>query len=61
MLEDEDEAVTLEPGRFEVLLVVDIGEVSGGNAGGKRSRKEVTCKELKANGVPVSLKHHVVQ
>ena len=47
----------LNPGEFEVILIVDNMEVAGGNQGGKKSRKELTIKELKANGVQFETRH----
>ncbi len=55
-VEDPDDVtgaeVSLAPGTFDVVLLVDTAEVTGGGAGGKKSKvKEETIKELKANGV----------
>ena len=41
----------LNSGEFEVFLLVDNSEVIGGKAGGKKTRREITTKELKANAV----------
>lgn len=41
----------LRPHQFDVLLLVDVSEVAGGSVGGKKSKKDETIKELKANNV----------
>ncbi len=41
----------LRAGQFEVVLLVDTGEVAGGEQGGKKNRKAVTAKELQKAGV----------
>ena len=41
----------LEPGSFDVVLLVDNREVIGGGAGGKESRKQVTVTQLEALNV----------
>ena len=44
----------MEPGCFDVVLLVDNREVIGGGAGGKESRKQVTASELQALNVGLS-------
>ena len=41
----------LEPGCFNIVLLVDNREVIGGGAGGKESRKQVTSLQLEALNV----------
>ena len=41
----------MEPGSFDVVLLVDNREVIGGGAGGKESRKQVTVTQLEARNV----------
>ena len=41
-----DGGITLRPGEYEIILIVDAMEVAGGGAGGKQSRKTVTIEEL---------------
>ena len=44
--------LTLCPGEFKVVLVVDAMEITGGGAGGKVSRKNITLEELQRLNVP---------
>ena len=46
----------MKPGHFEIMLIVDAMEVTGGSAGGKKSRKNMTTEELTALGVPYETK-----
>ena len=41
----------LEPGCFDIVLLVDNREVIGGGAGGKESRKQVTASQLQERNV----------
>ena len=58
--QDEDVAFSpgfvLKSGDFEVFLLVDNSEIIGGAAGGKKTRRDITNKELKANGVRLNWK-----
>jgi hypothetical protein len=38
----------LRSGKYDILLIVDAMEVSGGNQGGHKSRKQLTIDELTA-------------
>ena len=41
----------MEPGCFDIVLLVDNREVIGGGAGGKESRKQVTASQLQERNV----------
>ncbi len=41
----------LRYGQYEIILIVDAMEVTGGSAGGKKSRKDITPEELTSLGV----------
>ena len=45
-------SVVLKPGEYEIILLVDAMEVTGGSCGGKKSRKALTVEQLESLHVP---------
>ena len=45
-------SVTLRPGEYDIVLLVDAMEVTGGSSGGKKSRKALTVEQLESLKVP---------
>ena len=41
---------TLKSDQYKIILIVDVMEVTGGSAGGKKSRKNITIEELDSLG-----------
>ena len=50
--DDSNSSVILKPGEYDIVLIVDAMEVTGGSCGGKKSRKALTMEQLEALNVP---------
>ena len=49
---NSNSSVVLRPGEYDIVLIVDAMEVTGGYCGGKKSRKALTIEQLQALQVP---------